>query len=65
MSICPICKTKLIPIVYGQLNPEILEMQEKGLLLISLDKNKTANSYCSLCEEAYSNFTDFPFDPRA
>ena len=60
MNICPLCKTKLIPIVYGQLNPEILDMQDKGLLLISLDKDKKANSYCPLCEEAYGNFTDTP-----
>lgn len=64
MSICPRCKTKLIPIIYGVVNPEMLELQEKGLLLISLDKNRIANSYCKLCEEAYASFTDVPFDPR-
>jgi hypothetical protein len=29
-------------------------------LLISLDSNRTANSYCPLCEEAYSDFTLTP-----
>lgn len=61
MSICPICKTKLIPIVYGQLNPEMLDMQNKGLILIGSDRTNTANSYCPLCEEAYGDFTDLPF----
>lgn len=60
MSICPICKTKLIPIVYGQLNPEMLDMQDKGLLLIGMDKTRSVNSFCPLCEEAYGNFTDTP-----
>lgn len=57
---CIRCKTKLIPIVYGRLDPEILEMQDKGLLLISMDKSRSANSYCPLCEEAYGDYTDFP-----
>ena len=57
---CIRCKTKLIPIVYGRLDPEILDMQDKGLLLVSMDKNRTANSYCPLCEEAYGDFTDSP-----
>lgn len=62
---CIRCKSKLIPIVYGRLDPEIMDMQNKGLLLISLDSNRTANSYCPLCEEAYGDFTlspDFPDD---
>ena len=59
---CIRCKTKLIPIVYGRIDPEILDMQDKGLLLISLDKTRTANSYCPLCEEAYGDFTDLPLD---
>jgi hypothetical protein len=58
MSICPICKTKLIPIVYGRLDPDILDMQNKGLLLIGIDKTRKDNSYCPLCEETYGNFTD-------
>lgn len=57
MNTCPICKTKLIPIVYGRLNPDILDMQEKGLLLIGMDKTRKYNSFCPLCEESYGNFT--------
>ena len=59
---CIRCKTKLIPIVHGRLDPEVLDMQDKGLLLISLDKSNLANSYCPLCEEAYGDFTDLPSD---
>jgi hypothetical protein len=57
---CITCKTKLIPIVYGRLDPEILDMQDKGLLLVSLDSNRIANSYCPLCEQAYGDFTYTP-----
>ena len=57
---CITCKTKLIPIVYGRIDKDILDMQDKGLLLVSLDKTRSANSYCPLCEEAYGDFTDLP-----
>jgi hypothetical protein len=57
---CITCKAKLIPIIHGRVDPEILDMQDKGLLLISLDQTNTANSYCPLCEEAYGDFTDLP-----
>ncbi len=57
---CITCKTKLIPIIYNRLDPEVLDMQDKGLLLISLDKTRSANSYCPLCEEAYGDFTSSP-----
>lgn len=58
---CYRCKTKLIPIVYDRLDPEILDMQDKGLLLIGMNKSSgKPNSYCPLCEEAYGDFTDTP-----
>jgi hypothetical protein len=58
---CIRCKTKLIPVVYGRIDKEILDMQDKGLLLVSLDKARSVNSYCPLCEEAYGDFTDTPY----
>lgn len=54
---CIRCKTKLIPIVYDRLDPEILDMQNKGLLLIGMDMSGRPNSFCPLCEEAYGDFT--------
>jgi len=57
---CIRCKTKLIPIVYDRLDPETLDMQNKGLLLIGMDMSGRPNSFCPLCEEAYGDFTDFP-----
>lgn len=62
MSICPICKTKLLPIVYGVVSPKMLDMQDQGKILIGLDKASKVNSFCPLCEEAYENFTDMPKD---
>ena len=60
---CITCKTKLIPIVYDRLDPEILDMQDKGLILIGLNSSIRPNSFCPLCEEAYMDFTDLPSYP--
>ena len=57
---CIRCKSKLIPVVYGRLDKEVLDMQDKGLLLVSLDKTRSINSYCPLCEEGYGDFTSTP-----
>lgn len=58
ITACIKCRTKLIPIVYDRLDPEILDMQDKGILLIGMNKGSDKpNSYCPLCEEAYSDFT--------
>lgn len=58
INTCIRCKTKLIPIVYDRLDPEVLDMQDKGILLIGVDKQPgKPNSFCPLCEEAYDDFT--------
>lgn len=57
---CIVCKSKLIPVVYGRLDKDILDMQDKGLLLIGMDKARKVNSYCPLCEEAYVDYTNTP-----
>lgn len=57
---CIRCKTKLIPVVYGRLDKDILDMQDKGLLLVGLDKARGANSFCPLCEESYVDYTNAP-----
>lgn len=57
---CIRCKTKLIPVVYGRLDKDILDMQEKGLVLISLNKTRDVNSFCPLCEESYMDYTNTP-----
>ena len=35
-------------------------MQDKGLLLVGLDKARNVNSFCPLCEESYTDFTSTP-----
>lgn len=60
MSICPICRTKLIPIVYGLVNPELVTAMARNLLILSMDKNRKYNSFCPLCEESYEAITDMP-----
>lgn len=57
---CIRCRAKLIPVVYGRLDKDILDMQDKGLLLIGLDNSRGMNSYCPLCEESYLDFTNTP-----
>jgi hypothetical protein len=57
---CITCKSKLIPVVYGRLDKDILDMQDKGLLLIGLDKARNVNSFCPLCEESYMDYTSIP-----
>jgi len=59
---CIRCKTKLIPIVYDRLDPEMLDMQDRGLILIGLNSSIKPNSFCPLCEESYMDFTDIPSD---
>lgn len=59
---CIKCKTKLIPVVHKRIDHDVLDMYEKGLLIISSDKN--VNSYCPLCEEAYGDYTDYPAIPQ-
>jgi hypothetical protein len=54
INTCIRCNTKIIPIVH-RLDPEILDLQDKGIVLASLDK--TYNSFCPLCEESYRDFT--------
>jgi hypothetical protein len=60
MTICPICKTKLLPIVYGVVSPKMLDLQDQGKILIGMDDTSKVNSFCPLCEEAYADFTDMP-----
>lgn len=55
---CITCKTKLIPVVHRRIDHDILDLYEKGLILIGSDKS--VNSYCPLCEEAYGDYTDSP-----
>ena len=51
---CPSCNNKVIPIVYGQLNPVLIEMSAEGRLIIgdseAIDKPEF---YCPNCTEAF------------
>jgi len=51
---CLVCGSKLIPIVYGQLNIELLDMAKSGEVVIgdsiAIDPPKF---YCSSCAEAF------------
>jgi hypothetical protein len=52
---CPRCSVHLIPIIYGNLTPDLLDMEKEGKLIIGngkFSKNKPT-SFCISCEEAY------------
>lgn len=55
---CPRCYIKLIPIMYGKLNPELIELQKQEKIIVGTGKYKPGKpmSFCISCEEAY----DFP-----
>lgn len=60
LNYCPRCRTKLIPIVYGRLDPEYMELMSQGKIILSLVSEKKYNSFCPLCEESYVDFTESP-----
>ena len=60
MNTCPICKIKLLPIIYDRVDPEYISLMAKNQIIISLDKDRRYNSFCPQCEESYMDFTDLP-----
>ena len=54
---CPKCYVKLIPIVYGKLNPELLDMSKRGEIIVGSGKYKSGKprSFCISCEEAFES----------
>ena len=52
---CPVCRIKLLPIVYGKLNPDLVDMEKAGKLVIGGTKYAKGKprSICPFCEEAY------------
>lgn len=52
---CPICKVKLLPIVYGKLNPELVDKEKSGQIILGSGKYKQGKplSFCISCEEFY------------
>lgn len=51
---CPSCNNSMTPIVYGQLNPILIEMASQGRIVIgdsiAIDRPEF---YCSNCTEAF------------
>lgn len=57
MTVCPVCETPLIPILYGYVDKKYLDMHEAGLALIvdkTFHKKTDPTSYCNKCHEAYN-----------
>jgi hypothetical protein len=56
---CPKCHVKLTPIIYGKLNPDLIDMQNQGKIIIGSGKYKKGKplSICISCEETYETLT--------
>jgi hypothetical protein len=53
---CPHCNTKLIPILYGFVDPKYVDMHKQGLVFLVSTTYHTKNSptsYCKKCEESF------------
>lgn len=52
---CPRCHVKLIPIVYGKLTPELVDLDRDGKIIIGNGNYKVGKpiSFCVSCEEAF------------
>ena len=60
---CPICNTKLIPIVYNAVQDPILRgMANIGQIILveQTRRNKAPRSYCNICHKGYSQ--EVPLD---
>jgi len=51
---CKKCNSRLVPIVYGQVNPDILDMARSGHVVIGdTFGSDRPEFYCSSCTEAF------------
>ena len=57
---CPHCHVKLIPIIYGQLTPELVDMHKSGKIVLGDGRYKLGKpiSFCISCEETYDIFVN-------
>jgi len=52
---CPRCHVKLIPIIYGKLTPELIDLHKNEKIILGSGKYSSTkpNSFCISCEESY------------
>ena len=53
---CPHCNNKLIPILYGFVDPKYVDMHKQGLVFListTWHTKNSPNSYCKKCEETF------------
>ena len=53
---CPHCNNRLIPILYGFVDPKYVDMHKEGLVFLVSTTYHTKNSptsYCKKCEESF------------
>ena len=52
---CPRCSVKLIPVIYGKVTPELVDMEKSGKIVIGSGRYAKGKptSLCISCEEAF------------
>lgn len=54
---CPVCKGKLVNIIYGPVNDLNLMLHQSGEILLAGDQKRYGNNapayYCHKCEESF------------
>jgi hypothetical protein len=52
---CPVCYVKLIPIIYGKLTPDLIDMEKAGKIIVGDGRYVKGKplSICISCEESY------------
>lgn len=54
-NMCPKCNVKLIPIIYGRLTPDLIDMQKEGKVIVGSGRyiKGKPTALCISCEEAF------------
>lgn len=52
---CPNCHVKMIPIVYGKLNPDLVDLEKAGKIILASKKYAKGKprSFCLSCQESF------------
>jgi hypothetical protein len=61
---CPVCKNKLIPVVYGHMDDKHLELHKLGKIVLAGYRDRYADkhkSYCLNCLEGSDIFVDIDY----
>jgi hypothetical protein len=64
---CPICNSQLIPIVYGYMDDQHLELQRQGKIILAGYRERYKDqpkSYCNTCFEGQDISIEINYETR-